>query len=594
MKGNSLESTLEKVSRAITHRYGLRLVCEGDRCRTNGRTIYLPSLPENVPEDLLGAIRGWADHECSHAIYTQTTLGPTFRKAHGLQAFQILNALEDARVERLMGRRYPGARLNLEDAFGFVADRAEEGQVRTPGPFDQFVSALYTRASGRPDQSWISADAYAVADLCDAELSELRSCRKTKDVGEIALRIWEKLSQDFEEEARNGQEQNPPREPGNPAEGGDQGGAGPGPQPGSPGGKSGTAPTEDQQPAGPMGQLASLIEFELQQHSSHSEGVYRVYTLENDVVEVPKAHAGFDYRKEIEELRPYVSGLRRRLLHTLMARKETRWLGDRTRGSLDPRSLHRLVTCSSSRIFRKHVAAEAKNTACTLLLDLSSSMSGPAIDMCQKLSILFGETLDMLGFPTEVIGFSTLDADVRAEVARETGVSEEELAKRFSRFVPLYHSVFKAFEEPWRKVTGRFGAMGTKSLTPLGESLLFAGRRLALRPESRKVLFCLTDGKPVVGAWDEQITFDHSCQCVQRLSRAAIEVVGIGIMEQCVASIFPRHAVIRSLDELPKGFLRQLCGVLGSDRCNRFDYPFHWLCASLLSPPRTRSRASRP
>jgi len=138
--------------------------------------------------------------------------------------------------------------------------------VRTPGPFEQFVSALYTRASGRPDQPWISPDAYAVADLCDAELSELPSCRKTKDVGEIALRIWEKLSQDFEEETRNGQEQNPPREPGNPAEGGDRSGSAiPEPQPGSPGGASGTAPTEDQRPAGPMGHLASLIEFELQQ-----------------------------------------------------------------------------------------------------------------------------------------------------------------------------------------------------------------------------------------------------------------------------------------------------------------------------------------
>jgi len=567
MKGNSLESTLEKVSRVITHRYGLRLVCEGDRCRTNGRTIYLPSLPENVPEALLGAIRGWADHECSHAIYTQTTLGPTFRKAHGPQAFQILNALEDGRVEGLMGRRYPGARLNLEDAFGFVAERARTGQVRTPGPFDQFVSALYTRASGRPDQGWITPDAYAVADLCDPELSELPSCRKTKDVAKLALRIWEKIGQDFEEETRNGQEQNPPREPGNPADGVRQGGsAGPEAQSGSPGGGSGHPPTGDPEPAGPMGQLASLIEFELQQHSSHAEGVYRVYTLENDVVEVPKADRGFDYRKEIEELRPYVSGLRRRLFRTLMGRKETRWLGDRTRGSFDPRSLHRLVTCSSSRIFRKHVATEAKNTACTLLLDLSSSMSGPAIDMCQKLAVLFGETLDVLGYPTEVIGFSTLDADVRGEVSRETGMPEEDLAKRFSRFVPLHHSVFKAFEEPWRQVTGRFGSMGTKSLTPLGESLLFAGKRLAPRPESRKIAFCLTDGKPVVGAWDENVTWDRACESVRKLARAGIEPVGIGILESCVRDIFPRNAVIHKLEELPGAFLRQLCQVLARSR----------------------------
>jgi cobalamin biosynthesis protein CobT len=132
--------------------------------------------------------------------------------------------------------------------------------------------------------------------------------------------------------------------------------------------------------------------------------------------------------------------------------------------------------------------------------------------------------------------------------------------------VPLYHALFKTFEEPWRRAAGRFGNVTTMSLTPLGESLLFAGRRLAQRPERRKVLFCLTDGNPVVGAWDEQVTFDHACGAVKRLTEAGIEPVGIGILEQCVAQIFPRHAVISHLQELPRGFLGQLCSVLGSRR----------------------------
>lgn len=76
------------------------------------------------------------------------------------------------------------------------------------------------------------------------------------------------------------------------------------------------------------------------------------------------------------------------------------------------------------------------------------------------------------------------------------------------------------------------------------------------------MLFCLTDGKPVVGAYDEDVTLQHACDAVKRIAGAGIEVVGIGIMEQCVADIFPRHAVIRSLGELPKGFLKQLCTVL--------------------------------
>ena len=101
MKGTSLETALEKVSRILSKQYGLRLVCEGDRCMTDGRTIYLPSLPDDVPEELVDAIRGWADHEASHAIYTNTRMATPFREKHGQQAFDILNGLEDARVERL-------------------------------------------------------------------------------------------------------------------------------------------------------------------------------------------------------------------------------------------------------------------------------------------------------------------------------------------------------------------------------------------------------------------------------------------------------------------------------------------------------------
>ena len=78
----------------------------------------------------------------------------------------------------------------------------------------------------------------------------------------------------------------------------------------------------------------------------------------------------------------------------------------------------------------------------------------------------------------------------------------------------------------------------------------------------RKVLFCLTDGKPVVGAWDEKVTLEHACRAVKRLSSAGIEPVGIGILEQSVETIFPRHALIQKLSDLPKSFLRQLCLVL--------------------------------
>jgi len=570
MKAKGIETALEKVSRVITDQYGLRLVCEGNSCKTDGKTIYLPSLPEDVPEQLLGAIRGCADHECAHAIYTQTRLGPKFREQHGAEAFAILNALEDARVERLMARRYPGAGLNIRDAFRFLSE-SRRGSTSSD-VFRSFVAALYTRASGRPDQPWVSPEGYTLAQECRQELSELKSCRSTRQTARLALRIWEKLREKVQAEAKAAGR--PETEQESAKEGADGSGEGSGGGPAqesdeeSDDGSRAGPPSQDMEPGSftPMEELRRLVESQLRSTSSSEAGAYRVYTTRYDVVEVPEPDPSYHYRQEILALRPYVSGLRRQLLQTLMGRRESRWLGDRSRGRLDPRALHRLTTGHGQRIFRHHVETGGGRTACTLLLDLSSSMSGAQIELCRQLALIFAELLHIVGFPTEIIGFSTVDRDLRSEVAQETGEDQEELARRFTRMVPLYHAIFKAFEEPWRGAAPRMGQATCKALTPLGESLLFAGRRLLRRPERRKVLFCLTDGKPVVGAWDEQVTMDHACWAVKRLSAAGIEPVGVGILEECVATIFPRHAVIHKPEELPKSFLKELCSVLAVGR----------------------------
>ncbi|MFP4029725.1 MAG: cobaltochelatase CobT-related protein [Candidatus Brocadiia bacterium] len=264
----------------------------------------------------------------------------------------------------------------------------------------------------------------------------------------------------------------------------------------------------------------------------------------------------------MNKLRPYLSGLLRRLVQTLRGRKEMRWQRGRSRGRLDPGALHRLSVGRSSRIFRKRKISEGGRTACTLLLDLSSSMDGDQIRMARRLALIFGEVLSRIGYPTEIIGFSTIDRNLRYEVSQQTGEPTEELAKKYTRMVPLYHALLKQFGEPWRRAAARMGSVRCQALTPLGESLLFAGKRLASRPEYRKALFCLTDGQPVVGAWDESVTMQHACRAVERLEGVAIEPVGIGIMADCVQKIFPRNAVIHRLEELPRTFAGELCEVL--------------------------------
>jgi len=80
----------------------------------------------------------------------------------------------------------------------------------------------------------------------------------------------------------------------------------------------------------------------------------------------------------------------------------------------------------------------------------------------------------------------------------------------------LIHERYKRFDESFRKISGRFDYMRTHCLTPLGESMLFAARELARRPEPRKVLLVLTDGRPNVGLGDDSITFQHAKDVIVR------------------------------------------------------------------------------
>ncbi len=601
MHTQTLEGAIEKVSRVLTHRYGMEVIFQGNSCHTDGKTIYLPSLPDDVPDDLVNALRGWADHECAHAIFTKTDVKSDFVEEHGEEAFSVLNVMEDARVEELMAQSYPGAGLNIERGFRYITKMAKG---RSPSsPIKAFTAALYTRATGHEDLPYLPDGAYQLADRCQSEIAQVKSCTSTSKVADLAAQVWEKVSEDLgdigqpsgeddtgesdHDKSGNSQDAADPAQP-------DPTGEAPSDQPSASEGDrqdaADSSPSsgdgadieqadgsdESAEPTGeteadegqphpdadhsPMGQLQRHINQEME--SRDAKSTYRVYTREHDEVEVPDADRSYKWRQKIKEFRPQISGLLRKLIHTLRGREEKRWLRHRTRGKLDPGSLHKLATGTSNRIFRRRTETDDGPTACTLLLDLSSSMAGKQVRMARRLALIFGETLSRLSYPTEIIGFSTVDHDLRNEVIRETGQPREELAKRYSRMVPLYHALIKRFDEPFPQGAARMGNAHTRVLTPLGESLIFSGKRLASRPESRRVLFCLTDGKPVVGAWDESATVSHACESVGRLNAAGIEPVGIGIQEISVRDIFPRHVVINDLDQLATGFARELCEVL--------------------------------
>lgn len=86
--------------------------------------------------------------------------------------------------------------------------------------------------------------------------------------------------------------------------------------------------------------------------------------------------------------------------------------------------------------------------------------------------------------------------------------------------------------------------------TPMAEAMVWAATRLATRKEERKMLMVVTDGDPNDG---------HSVRVLVDLyAKSGIEVIGVGIQHAAVTRLFPKSVVVDSLDELPTAMFNLL------------------------------------
>ena len=123
MRNKNLIKALPIVASALGKKHGIKVAIRSDidTAATDGKTIYLPVLPDT--DEALVLARGFIDHESAHIRYTNFKLGmgKGLRKA-------LVNIMEDIRIEQLLGRELPGCRINLEALEKAFVD----GNVYTP------------------------------------------------------------------------------------------------------------------------------------------------------------------------------------------------------------------------------------------------------------------------------------------------------------------------------------------------------------------------------------------------------------------------------------------------------------------------------
>lgn len=215
---------LEKFAAMFTDNYGLKLVFRGTEARTDGKTIIVPELSllerKNMTEaevtealNYLTCTRGYVYHEGAHVIFTDmsTTLNNIITKTGGMKFKQLCNTLEDLRVERKVGKVYPGAKETLHFSNVFLFDEIAK-TYSTTGKVDPYVQLLYafmllggmTGPSGRDHALWPKLDlpVRQRAKQFRTHVDRATAANSTAELVKIAAEIWKLLKENKDPEER--------------------------------------------------------------------------------------------------------------------------------------------------------------------------------------------------------------------------------------------------------------------------------------------------------------------------------------------------------------------------------------------------------
>ncbi|MBN2561565.1 MAG: VWA domain-containing protein [Phycisphaerae bacterium] len=286
---------------------------------------------------------------------------------------------------------------------------------------------------------------------------------------------------------------------------------------------------------------------------------YRVFTKQHDRIEVIADANEQDVKALLATGVDTVRRLRRGLANALRSAEKRWWREEQDQGDLSPRTLHQLcMDRPSLNVFRTRAMVQGRSTAVGIALDASGSMTTQKMDVARASMRVLLEALHDLKTPTEAFTFTTGEAFTLNDAAGQTGEDMVTIRQRFSRFSNLEIGLIKRYEEPVKAAMRRLPGICGTGLTPLGEAMLIGAGRLAARPESRKIMLVLTDGRAGCEACD-QSACHHAKQAAMKIAASGIELVGVGIMDESLQEIVSDTIVVHHLEDLPA----QLCKLLG-------------------------------
>lgn len=174
------------------------------------------------------------------------------------------------------------------------------------------------------------------------------------------------------------------------------------------------------------------------------------------------------------------------------------------------------VAAGDYRVFRRQKRRKKVNTAVHVLLDASSSMDGPRIQIANEASLAIAQALEAI--PRVSVAVTAFKGGVESPV-----------------YEMLKHN------QTARACVGRF-AVGASGGTPMAPALWHAARDLCNRREERKIVMVITDGRPAMP--------EETRNVISLMQRSGYEVVGIGIGTDVVGQFISDYCVIKNVSDL--------------------------------------------
>lgn len=574
---------LAGLCQTIARDTGLDVTVGGERSHISpdGKRLNIAAMPM-TPEGRLVAV-GLAWHEVGHKLYTDMTGGP----GPGLLG-DLVNVIEDVREERDFIADRPGAAYDLDAVTTYYVSRGH----LMPDDTTSAVIAL-TMGSGRSlllgqtimepamekareilEENLGGAFLALIEGILKGYLSMPRGKTGTASSREMAQRIVSLLEEQIEDPPPVPPEPTPETEATESEEDEEQGG-------GSSDNQENQQDTEDDSSSGNQNlgtddgdeEPSTLSEQDNQSADSSppgnngkkadpeqirnmiAEGAGDFGDLQKIAIEEldhmsqqvsPEVRRMLPQYPRVNRQKPDESGLvdesrciaatsrmRARLMGLLQAVKR---LPERFGTSGRKLAVNRLVKMSTGdpRIFRKRVEAIAVNTAVVILLDRSGSMDGDKITTARNAAFSLHHTLmGVSGVKVHSVGFDLQDED---------------------QSPPPIQVLCNWGDKPRPECFG----LTPGYCTPTPWALWYAWVELLFRPEPRKIVLLVTDGRPE--GWDG--IEEDTRAATARLNRDGIEIAAIGIFDETVREYWKNNRVIQNLDELPEAMFGVMTDLL--------------------------------